>query len=64
VALATALGALYREESRGSHARTDFPARDDDTWLMHTLAYFDPAGPRLDYKPVELGLYQPKERIY
>jgi succinate dehydrogenase / fumarate reductase flavoprotein subunit len=64
VALATALGALYREESRGSHARTDFPARDDDTWLMHTLAFHEPDGPRLDYKPVELGLYEPKERTY
>jgi succinate dehydrogenase / fumarate reductase, flavoprotein subunit len=64
VALATALGALAREESRGSHARTDFPDRDDSVWLKHTLAYADEDGPRLEYKAVGLGLYQPKERTY
>jgi succinate dehydrogenase / fumarate reductase, flavoprotein subunit len=64
VALATALGALAREESRGSHARTDFSTRDDSAWLKHTLAYFDPDGPRLDSQPVGLGLYEPKERTY
>ncbi len=47
-------GALAREESRGSHSRTDFPKRDDSGWLKHTLAYFAPAGVRLDYKPEKL----------
>ena len=61
-------GALARTESRGAHARTDFPKRDDETWLKHTLAY--PAGPgeppRLDYKPVTIDWekYPPQERKY
>ena len=66
VALATASGALVRTESRGSHARTDFETRDDERWLRHTLAYRRPDGgpPRLDYKPVEMGLFEPQERKY
>lgn len=66
VALATASGALVRTESRGSHARTDFEKRDDEHWLKHTLAHYDPDGgpPRLEYEPVELGLYEPQERKY
>ncbi|MBN2203460.1 MAG: FAD-binding protein [Thermoleophilia bacterium] len=66
VALATASGALVRTESRGSHARTDYTARDDERWLRHTLAYYQPDGgpPRLEYEPVELGLYEPQERKY
>jgi succinate dehydrogenase / fumarate reductase flavoprotein subunit len=65
VALATATGALARQESRGSHARTDFEVRDDENWLRHTLARYQPEGPpRLEYKPVEMGLYEPQERKY
>ena len=66
VALATASGALVRTESRGSHARTDFETRDDERWLRHTLAFYEPDGgpPRLDYKPVEMGLFEPQERKY
>ena len=66
VALATATGALARQESRGSHARTDFPTRDDGQWLKHTLAVYEPGAPapRLDYKPVTLGMFEPKERTY
>jgi succinate dehydrogenase / fumarate reductase, flavoprotein subunit len=65
VALASASGALARQESRGSHARTDFETRDDEKWLSHTLAYHQPQGPpRLDYKPVEMGLFEPQERKY
>jgi len=64
VALATAAGALARTESRGSHSRTDYPARDDVNWLKHTLAYYQPEGPRLDSKPVTLGTFEPQERKY
>jgi len=64
VAEAVVAGALAREESRGSHFRTDFPKRDDMVWLKHTLAYFTPDGVRLDYKPVNIGPFEPKERKY
>ena len=61
-------GALARTESRGAHSRTDFPKRDDDAWLKHTLAH--PAGPDeapvLRYKPVNIDWekYPPQERKY
>jgi succinate dehydrogenase / fumarate reductase flavoprotein subunit len=64
VALTVAVGALQRTESRGSHSRTDYKDRDDKAWLKHTLAYYEPAGPRLDSKPVTLGMFEPKERTY
>ena len=64
VAAAVIAGALARQESRGSHSRTDFPKRDDAGWLKHTLAYFTPEGARLDYKPVNIGPFEPKERKY
>jgi len=65
VALATACGALARTESRGSHARTDFATRDDADWLQHTVATCRPEGPpQLDYRPVEMGLFEPEERKY
>ena len=49
---------------RGAHTRRDFTARDDQNYLYHTLCYFDPAGPRLDKKPVTLGKWEPEERKY
>jgi succinate dehydrogenase / fumarate reductase, flavoprotein subunit len=64
LALCVAEGALARTESRGSHSRTDFPARDDERWLRHTLAYYTPEGPRLEYEPVALGTFEPQERKY
>ncbi len=66
VALCMAMGALNRTESRGAHYRTDYTKRDDANWLKHTLAYYRPgeAGPRLDYKPVTLGYFEPEERKY
>lgn len=64
VALAGAEGARAREESRGAHTRTDFPHRDDDKWLKHTLAYRGEEGPRLEYRPVVIEDLEPKERAY
>jgi len=64
LALCVAEGALARTESRGSHSRTDHPARDDERWLRHTMAYYTPEGPRLEYEPVALGTFEPQERKY
>ena len=57
-------GALVRQESRGSHFRTDYAKRDDDKWLKHTVAYYTEKGPRLEYKEVEITKYEPQERKY
>ncbi|MGC4174607.1 succinate dehydrogenase flavoprotein subunit [Demequina sp.] len=57
-------GALAREESRGGHYREDFPTRDDEKFMVHTMAYSGADGVRLDYKPVTVTKYQPMERKY
>ncbi|MEQ8186785.1 MAG: FAD-binding protein [Candidatus Eremiobacterota bacterium] len=57
-------GALAREESRGSHSRTDFPKRDDEKWLKHTIATYRPDGVKLSYKEVDTSIYVPVERKY
>jgi fumarate reductase flavoprotein subunit len=64
VAEAVAHSALNRKESRGSHTRTDFPKRDDQNYLKHTLAYRTPQGPRIEYLPVTITRWQPEERKY
>jgi fumarate reductase flavoprotein subunit len=65
VAEAVAASALARDESRGSHARRDFPERDDDRFLAHTLAYRQPGGePRLEYLPVRITRWEPQARTY
>jgi len=64
LAEAIVFGALTREESRGGHSRRDFPTRDDEKWLKHTLAYYTPDGPRLDYSPVAITNWKPVERKY
>ena len=56
--------ALNREESRGAHSREDFTERDDTNWLKHSLVHKDGDGVRIDYKPVTLGRYEPKPRVY
>jgi len=61
---ATVAGALAREESRGAHFREDFPDRDDASWLKHTLAYRGAEGVVLEYKPVTITRFEPKERKY
>lgn len=61
----TAVSALARTESRGGHARDDYPERDDVNWLKHTLCHKEAEGQyRLEYKPVTMGRYQPKARVY
>jgi len=58
------MGAAARTESRGGHARRDYPKRDDAHWLKHTLAFCTEQGPKLDYKPVTITNWQPEERTY
>lgn len=53
-----------RKESRGAHSREDFKDRDDANWLKHTLIYKDGDSVSIDYKPVTLGKYEPKPRVY
>jgi fumarate reductase flavoprotein subunit len=65
VAEAIAASALRREESRGAHQRTDFPARNDQRFLAHSLAYREPDGScRIEYKPVTITRWPPAERVY
>ena len=64
VAEVTVASAIPRAESRGAHSRVDFPKRDDQNWLKHTLAYYSTDGPRLEYMPVTLGKWPPVARTY
>jgi succinate dehydrogenase / fumarate reductase flavoprotein subunit len=57
-------GALARKESRGAHYRDDYTKRDDVHWLKHTFAYKTEKGVKLEYKPVTITKFQPKERKY
>ncbi len=64
IAEAIAMGALNREESRGSHFRTDFPKRDDKNWLKHTLVYRKDNELAIRYRAVKITKYEPAERKY
>jgi len=65
IAEAVAHSAINRKESRGSHQRTDYPKRDDDKFLAHSLAYRTEDGPpRIDYLNVVVTFYPPAERKY
>ena len=58
------VGAIARTESRGAHSRTDYPKRDDEHWMKHTLAQKAPDGPALSYGPVGYTRWEAKERVY
>jgi succinate dehydrogenase / fumarate reductase flavoprotein subunit len=64
IAEVIALGALRREETRGSHFRTDFPERNDDSWLKHTLARWTEKAPEISYRDINIDKYKPTERKY
>jgi succinate dehydrogenase / fumarate reductase flavoprotein subunit len=59
-----AIGAINRKESRGSHYRTDFPKRDDQNYLAHSIFEWDGGSVRLGHSPVHLGLVSLQERAY
>ncbi|MFW9781165.1 MAG: succinate dehydrogenase/fumarate reductase flavoprotein subunit, partial [Candidatus Heimdallarchaeota archaeon] len=64
IAEATAYSSLWRKESRGAHFRTDFPTRNDEDYLVHTMVYRTKEGLEIKTKPVKLGIFEVKERKY
>ena len=64
LAEAIVVSALNRTESRGAHSREDYPERDDEHWLKHTLVQRTDSGVSITYKPVTITRFQPKPRAY
>ncbi|MBC8384386.1 MAG: FAD-binding protein, partial [Candidatus Cloacimonetes bacterium] len=64
LAEAIAGGALLREENRGAHTRTDFPTRDDEKFLHHTLFHIKDEKPEFSKKEVDISIWEPQERRY
>lgn len=64
LALVIAQTAENRKESRGAHYRTDYPERDDQNWLKHTIAYLKGNTVEITYKPVKITRWKPEARVY
>ena len=64
IAEVIAITAEMRKESRGAHARRDYPKRDDENFLKHSLSYYTEDGPRVEYSEVRITKYEPQERKY